>query len=125
MTVTVTRLESHGWREIAVTKSVTDKNGKYNFTIPPDQLGERLLYIMFDIDHPEYAGRHCGSYGYGMIVKNLENGEQPWFSKLRMVRGKKITGRLVDENQSPIAGVQIRCNCPPNIGLRPYPIIRS
>lgn len=122
VTVTVTRMESHDWQELAVTKSMTDENGEYTFTIPPEQLSQRLLYIMFDIDHPEYAGRHCGSYGYGMIVKNLENGEQPWFSKLKMVRGKKIAGRLVDENQRPIAGAQIRCNCAPKSG---YDRVRS
>ena len=110
VTVTVTRMQSHDWRELAITKSVTDENGRYSFTIPPDQLSQRSLYIMFDIDHPNYARRHCGSYGYGMVVKNLENGEQPWFSKLKMVRGETIVGRLVDENQRPIAGAQIRCN---------------
>ncbi|MCG8652360.1 MAG: M56 family metallopeptidase, partial [Pirellulales bacterium] len=122
VTVTVTRMESGDWRELAVTQSVTDEAGKYTFTIPPEQLKERLLYIMFDIDHPEYAQRHCGSYGYGMIVKNLEHGEQPWFSQLKMVRGEKITGRLVDENQKPLAGVQIRCQCRPKSG---YDRVRS
>ena len=122
VTVTVTRMESRDWQELGVTESVTDENGRYTFQIPPEQLSQRLLYIMFDIDHPDYAQRHCGSYGYGMIVKNLENGEQPWFSKLQMVRGEKIVGRLVDENQNPIAGVQIRCNCAPKSG---YDRVRS
>ena len=122
VTVTVTRMESRDWQEIAVTESVTDENGRFTFTIPPEQLSQRLLYIMFDIDHPDYARRHCGSYGYGMIVKNLENGEQPWFSKLKMVRGEKVVGRLVDENQNPVAGVQIRCNCAPKLG---YDRVRS
>ena len=116
VTVTVTRMESRDWQELAVTESITDDNGKYTFTIPPDQLKERLLYIMFDIDHPDYARRHCGSYGYGMIVKNLENGEQPWFSELKMVRGEKVSGRLVDANQKPVAGAQIRCESAPKSG---------
>ncbi len=77
---------------------------------------------MFDIDHPEYAGRQCGSYGYGMIVQNLENGEQPWFSEFKMVRGEKIVGRLVDENKRPISGAQIRGNCAPKSG---YDRVRS
>lgn len=122
VTVTVTRMESRNWSELAITDSVTDENGRYTFTIPPDQLSQRLLYIMFDIDHPDYAQRHCGSYGYGMIVKNLENGEPPWFSKLEMVRGEAIRGRLVDENQQPVAGVQIRCDCAPKSG---YDRVRS
>ena len=117
VTVTVTRMNSKDWRELAITESTTDENGKYAFTIPPDQLSQRYLYIMFDIDHPEYARRHCGSYGYSMIVKNLENGEQPWFSKLQMVRGEKVSGRLVDENQQPIAGAQLRFNSAPKSGF--------
>ncbi|MCA9259707.1 MAG: hypothetical protein KDA61_10930 [Planctomycetales bacterium] len=122
VTVTVTRMESHDWQELAVTESITDANGRFVFTIPPEQLSEPLLYIMFDVAHPEYAQRHCGSYGYGMIVANLENGEQPWFSKLKMVRGEKINGRLVDENQQPVAGAQIRCDCSPKSG---YDRVRS
>ncbi len=116
-TVTVTRMNSGDWRELAVTESMTDENGKYTFTIPPEQLSQRLLYIMFDVDHPTYAGRHCGSYGYGMIVKNLAAGEQPWFSELKMVQGEKIFGRLVDENQQPVAGAQLRASSRPKTGF--------
>ena len=77
---------------------------------------------MFDVDHPAYARRHCGSYGYGMVVKNLEAGEQPWFSELKMVQGEKISGRLVDENQAPVAGAQLRFRTDPKTG---YDIVRS
>ncbi len=116
VTVTVARMESYDWKELGVTKSLTDENGKYSFTIPPEQLKQPLLYILFDIDHQEYAQRHCGSYGYGMIVDNLKNGEQPWFSEFKMVRGEKINGRLVGEDKRPIAGAQIRSDCRPKSG---------
>lgn len=109
--VTVTRMESYDWKELAVTESFTDENGEYTFTIPPDQLRERLLYIMIDIDHPQYARRHCGSYGYAMIEDNLKNGEQPWFSTLKMIRGENVTARLVDDEKRPIANAQIRAVC--------------
>jgi 5-hydroxyisourate hydrolase-like protein (transthyretin family) len=109
VTVTVTRMESYDWQELAISKSLTDENGRYTFTIPADQLKQPLLYILFDIDHPQYAQQHCGSYSYGMIADNLKNGEQPWFSDLKMVRGEKISGRLVDEQNRPVAGAQIRC----------------
>ena len=116
VTVTVTRLESYDWQELGVTKSLTDENGRYRFTIPPEQLKLPLLYILFDIDHPQYAERHCGSYSYGMIVDNLKNGEQPWFSELKMVRGEKISARLIDDQKRPVAGVQIRGDCRPKSG---------
>lgn len=109
-TVIVTRMNSGDWRELAVTESITDANGKYTFTIPPDQLKQRLLYIMFDLRHPEYAPRHCGSYGYGMIQKNLKLGAAPWFKKLPMVPGTTITGRLIDESGQPVAHAEIRAS---------------
>ncbi len=42
-TVIVTRMNSSDWRELEVTESTTDADGKYTFTIPPDQLKQRLL----------------------------------------------------------------------------------
>ena len=33
VTVTVTRMESENWTELAVTESVTDENGKYTFCL--------------------------------------------------------------------------------------------
>ena len=116
VTVTVTRMNSADWRVLEVTDSLTDEHGKYTFTIPPDQLSQRLLYIMFDVDHPQYARRHCGSYGYGMIKANLAAGEQPWFSKLKMIPGEKIVGRLVDEKQQPVAGAHLHCDTHPKSG---------
>ncbi len=91
----VTRMNSSDWRELEVTESTTDADGRYTFTIPPDQLKQRLLYIMFDLRHSEYAPSHCGSYSYGMIKKNIKLGSDPWFTKLKMVPGSKISGRLV------------------------------
>ena len=107
-TVIVTRMNSSDWRELEVTESTTDADGKYTFTIPSDQLKQRLLYIMFDLRHPGHAPRHCGSYSYGMIKKNLELGSEPWFTKLKMVPGSKVSGRLVDEGGKPVAGAQLR-----------------
>ncbi len=109
-TVVVTRMNSGDWRELAVTESTTDASGKYTFSIPPEQLQQRLLYIMFDLRHPTYAPQHCGSYGYGMIAKNLKLGTAPWFSKLYMTPGAKVSGRLVDEGGSPVAGAQLRAH---------------
>ncbi len=107
-TVIVTRTNSSDWSELGITESTTDAAGKYTFTIPPDQLKQRDLYIMFDLRHPEYAPRHCGSYSYAMIRENLEVGSEPWFTKLKMVPGSRISGRVVDERGKPVAGAQLR-----------------
>ena len=118
-TVIVTRMNSGDWRELAVTESKTDANGKYTFTIPPDQLSQRLLYIMFDLRHPSYAQVHCGSYSYSMIRKNLKLGAAPWFTRLHMIPGAEISGRLVDQRGNPVAGAQLRAESKdPSLGRR-------
>ncbi len=107
-TVIVTRMRSDTWEEIAVTESQTDETGRFTFTIPPDQLSQRYLYIMFDLRHETYAPRHCGSYSYAMIRKNLSLGADPWFKKLPMVPGSNISGRLIDAAGTPVVGAEIR-----------------
>ena len=106
--VIVTRMKSKDWSEIEVTESTTDADGKYTFTIPPDQLKLPSLYIMFDLRHEDFAPRHCGSYSYSMIKKNLKLGAQPWFTKLKMVPSSTIKGRLVDESGNPVTGAELR-----------------
>src|SRR5262249_45792385 len=44
------------------TKHKTDKDGKYTFTIPPEQAAERYLYIELDVEAPGYAPR--SRFGY-------------------------------------------------------------
>lgn len=107
-TVVVTRMNSSDWRVLDSTESITDADGKYTFEIPPDQLKQRLLYILFDLRHPAYVDRHCGSYGYSMIVKNLKLGTAPWFAELKMLSGTKVHGRLIDEAGAPVANAQLR-----------------
>jgi beta-lactamase regulating signal transducer with metallopeptidase domain len=107
-TVIVTRMNSKDWSELAISESKTDADGRYTFTIPPEQLKERFLYLLFDLRHDSYAPVHCGSYAYSMIQRNLTVGDPPWFTKLHMAPGVTLGGRLVDENGRPVAGVPVR-----------------
>ena len=107
-TVIVTRMRSDTWQEIEVTESTTDESGKFTFTIPAEQLQQKYLYIMFDLRHETYAPRHCGSYSYAMLQKNKKLGADPWFKKLAMVPGEKISGRFVDSKGNPVSGAAVR-----------------
>ena len=107
-TVIVTRMNSKTWKEIAKTESKTNDKGEYSFEIPVDQLNEPYLYLLFDLRHETYAPRHCGSYSYSMIKKNLKLGDKPWFSKLNMLPGAEISARVVDKAGDPVAGAAVR-----------------
>ena len=52
------------------TTHKTDEAGHYSFTLPPEQVAERYLYLKFDVSHPEYAPRNGFGYALGMIRKN-------------------------------------------------------
>ena len=107
-TVIVTRMNSRTWEMIDRTESVTDEKGEYTFEIPPAQVEEPYLYLMFDLRHATYAPRHCGSYSYSMIQKNLEVGDKPWFSNLKFTKGAEVSGRVVDKQGRPVADAEIR-----------------
>ncbi len=107
-TVVVTRMISGPYNVIGRSESVTDADGSYTFEIPPDQLKKKALYILFDLRHPTYVDRHCGSYSYSMLAKNMKLGSLPWFTELKMIPGVEVSGRLVNENGDPVAGAQLR-----------------
>ncbi len=108
VTVVVTRMISGPYNVIGRSESVTDADGFYTFEIPPDQLKKKALYILFDLRHPTYVDRHCGSYSYSMLAKNMKLGSLPWFTELKMLPGVEVSGRLVNENGDPVVGAQLR-----------------
>ncbi len=110
--VVIRRMSSKTWTELGKTESLTNERGEYSFKIPVEQLNDRYLYILVDVKHKDktYAPRHCGSYSYSMIKKNLKLGDKPWFTSLKMTPGTKISARLVDKAGDPVAGAAIRVN---------------
>src|SRR5262249_11505137 len=53
-------------RIVEETKHETDAQGKYSFTIPPEQTAQRYLYIELDVEHPDYAPRKHFGYALSM-----------------------------------------------------------
>ena len=56
------------------TRHTTDADGVYSFTIPPEQVAERYLYIELDVEHPDYATQAGFGYALSMIRKNEKAG---------------------------------------------------
>jgi hypothetical protein len=89
------------------TKHTTDAQGKYHFTIPPEQTAKRYLYIELDVEHPDYAPRKHFGYALSMIRKNEKIGSRPFFELVEMRGGKPITGVVQSPDGRPAAGVKL------------------
>jgi hypothetical protein len=89
------------------TKHKTDAQGKYHFTIPPEQVANRWLYIELDVEHPSYASKTGFGYALGMIRKNEKLGGRPFFEKIELFPGKEVTGRVETPDGQPAVGVKV------------------
>jgi hypothetical protein len=89
------------------TRHTTDADGAYSFTIPPEQVAERYLYIELDVEHPDYATQAGFGYALTMIRKNEKLGGRPFFENVELRPGKPIAGRVERPDGSPAKGVSI------------------
>src|SRR5712692_3897955 len=88
-------------RILQETKHETDGEGKYRFTIPPEQVAEPALYVELDIEHPNYAPQKNFGYSMAMILKNEQLGARPFFENVELDAGDPITGRLQTPDGKP------------------------
>jgi len=89
------------------TEHKTDANGDYSFTIPPEQVAEKRLYIELDVEHPDYATQARFGYALGMILKNEKLGERPFFENVTMRPAKPVMGRIETPEGQPAEGVEL------------------
>jgi hypothetical protein len=94
-------------RVLQESRHTTGADGTYSFTIPPEQVAERLLYIELDVEHPDYATRAGFGYALGMTRKNEKLGERPFFERIEMRPAAPITGRIETPEGKPAAGVDL------------------
>lgn len=100
-------LKSDQRKIIEESEHQTDSDGNYSFVIPPEQVAERYLYIELDVEHPEYAWKTGLGYALSMIRKDLRLGDPPFFSKIELTPGETLSGRVVDPDGKPLAGVKM------------------
>lgn len=108
-TVVVRRsvLKSEEKRVLQESRHTTGADGTYSFTIPPEQVSERYLYIELDVEHPGYATRAGFGYALSMTRKNETLGERPFFETIEMRPAERITGRVETPEGEPAAGVEL------------------
>ena len=95
------------WRRLGETKHQTGADGRYTFTVPPEQAEEDHLYIEITATHTNYV-RYYGGYSFDMIRKNEKLGERPFFENLRLVPSEPITGTIVTPDGTPARGVAVK-----------------
>jgi protocatechuate 3,4-dioxygenase beta subunit len=94
-------------RVLQETRHTTGADGTYSFTIPPEQVAERYLYIELDVEHPNYATRAGFGYALTMTRKNETLNERPFFETIEMRPAEPITGRVETPEGQPAAGVEV------------------
>jgi RNA polymerase sigma factor (sigma-70 family) len=88
------------------TKHTTDAEGKYSFTIPPEQNSQPSLVLGLDVYHPDYAPRKS-DFSLRWIRMNEKSGARPFFESIEMWPAKPTTGVVHLPNGKPAAGVKI------------------
>lgn len=94
-------------RVIEETKHTTNKEGKYSFTIPPEQAAERYLYIELDVEAPGFAPRSNFGYSFVMIQKNEKLGGRAFFENVDLRPATEITGIVETPEGKPAPGVKL------------------
>lgn len=94
-------------RSLRTTEHTTDEEGRYEFTVPPEESKERALYIELEAEHPDYAAIGPMGYAMSMIRKNETLGERPFFEHRELEPAEPVTGKIVDSDGKPVAGCQL------------------
>ena len=89
------------------TRHTTDADGDYSFTIPPEQVAERSLYIELDVEHPDYATQAGFGDGLAFIRQEEAKGQRPFFTNISLRPAKPIFGRVETPDGMPAQGVEI------------------
>ena len=104
----IRRNSREGYRIYETTEHLSDAAGRYSFTVPPEQAAESALFLAVVAHHPDYAAKPPSGYSHSMILKNLEFGEPPFFTKIELSPGEAITATVVSPEGKPLAGVKVR-----------------
>ncbi|MGO9112523.1 MAG: M56 family metallopeptidase [Thermoguttaceae bacterium] len=95
------------WRKLGETKHQTDADGRYTFTVPPEQAADSHLYIEITATHPDYV-RFYGGYSFDMLRQNEKLGERPFFENLALEPAGKVSGTVETPDGKPAKGVMVK-----------------
>jgi len=93
------------WKK--TTRAKSDADGKYSFTLGPEETAQSSLYIEVDAQHPDYVAKGRSGYAHSMILKNLKMGEKPFYATIELWPGTVVTGTVVSPDGKPVKDVEV------------------
>ncbi|MEQ1830366.1 MAG: M56 family metallopeptidase, partial [Pirellula sp.] len=95
------------WIELEKTEHTSDEQGNYSFTLPPEQVGESSLYLEVNAKHPNYQPKGDSGYAHSMILKNIEQGDPPFFETIELHPGKPVAIQVTEPDGKPSIGTRV------------------
>jgi beta-lactamase regulating signal transducer with metallopeptidase domain/5-hydroxyisourate hydrolase-like protein (transthyretin family) len=105
--VSVHHKNSLDWSTMEVTEHQSGADGRYSFVVSPKEAALDSFYIEVEAHHPSYCPKSRSGYSHAMIKKNLELGEDPFYSHIRLWPGEAVTGTIVTPQGRPLADVKV------------------
>jgi RNA polymerase sigma factor (sigma-70 family) len=91
---------------LEVSKHTTDADGKYVFTISPEQSSQEHLFVTLEVEHPDYAPLNGGVY-LQPKNKKLDTRTSLEFETVALWPAKPAIGMVKTPDGKPMAGVKI------------------
>lgn len=99
--------KTNTWKVLETTKHESDSQGKYSFTLPPEQVAQPSLYIEVNAFHPSYQPKGQSGYSHSMIVKNLKLGEPPFYEIIELSSGEPVTMKVSKPTGEPASNIRV------------------
>jgi len=94
------------WPNLGETKHRTDAEGRFTFTVPPEQAEIKDLNIGIKAHEPNYL-HFSGGYSFHNIRKNEWLGDRPFFETIKLKPAEQLMGAVVKPDGSPAADVLV------------------
>lgn len=96
-------------RILQKTTHPTDADGRFRFTITPEQMAEPVLAVALRVEHPDYPPEDHYEYDFPRIRRHSGPGGSPPIA-VEMSPGRPITGVVVTPDGRPASGVAVEAS---------------
>ncbi|MCC7338761.1 MAG: carboxypeptidase regulatory-like domain-containing protein [Pirellulaceae bacterium] len=93
---------------LETTEHLSDEDGRYSFTLPPEQVAQSSRYLEVEAFHPDYQPKGRSGYSHAMIVKNIALGEPPFYETIELSTGERVSLKVTTPSGQPAAGLRVQ-----------------